>query len=117
MELGVAERRIQLRNVHLLRRIGDPRHLVGALERLAERKRIRMIRHVPAAHAIAEVVRLGTMPQAGDPNVVQLVLPNETLGCQHHGAAAARLRAAIHQFYRPGNHPRRQHLLDGGFPA
>ena len=95
VKLGVGKRRVQLGNVHLLRRILDPGHAVGALEALAECMRIRVVGNVVVAHAIADEVALGAMRHAGDPDRLEAVLLDVALAREHHRTAAARLGAGV----------------------
>ena len=79
--------RIEFGDVDFFLRIGDAGHLVGAVAGPGERMRISMVRRLPDAHAITEIVGLRAMADAGDPDGIELVVLDELLRRQHHGAA------------------------------
>jgi len=70
-----------------------------------------MVGGIAVPHAVADVVRLRAMADAGDPHGIQLALLDVALGRQHHRAAAAGLRAAVEQLDGPGDVAGAEHLL------
>jgi hypothetical protein len=112
VELGVAERRVEFRDLNLPRRIGDAGHAVGPLERAAERVGVGVLGSRIVAHAVAHPIGFRRMANAGDPDGIEVVVADEALRGQHHRATAGRLRAAIQQLDRPRNITRRHHLID-----
>ena len=117
VKFGVGERRVQLGNVHLLRRILDPGHPVSALEALAQCMGIGVVGDVVVAHPIADVIALGAVRHAGDPDRLEPVLLDVALAREHDRTAAARLGAGVEQLDRPGDVARGEHVLDGNLLA
>src|ERR1700730_456408 len=79
VEFRVAERRVEFRDIDLARRVLNAGHPVSALERLAERMCVRVIRDGIVAHAVTQVVALRAMRYTGDPHRIHLMIADIAL--------------------------------------